>query len=204
MFVGLGAALCCCNAYWNRQRHGGVAARLGASGVSNVSPMTMSETDAPAPGSWVCDLCGAEITKPEVGLVIWRESDNRPMYDFKIVHKEMAPWYCWQKADAVGYRASYELGWCLGIDGLSTLLSWLSRGPVDGGGHPEVALEDLDDYVDLVRRLQTPYYEQARRRFSDEDVRQRLVGVNEEYPYMVENLRWAAEQPQAGPACAGQ
>jgi hypothetical protein len=156
--------------------------------------MTMTETGAPVPSIWICDICGSEIPKPEVGLIIFRESDARPMFDFKIVHKAMAPWNCWRKADADGYRASHELSWGLGIDGLSTLLSFLSRGPVNGGGHPDVAPEDLDGYVDLVRRLQVPYYEQARRRFRSSGVREALAGVNEIYPYTLDNLRWAAEQ----------
>jgi hypothetical protein len=78
---------------------------------------------------------------------------------------------------------------------LTTLLSWLSRGPVDGGGHPDVAIEDLDGYVDLVRRLQIPHYEQARRRFRDQEVHEKLVGVNPVHPYTQDNLRWAAGQP---------
>jgi hypothetical protein len=117
------------------------------------------------------------------------------MYAFKIVHKSMEPWRCMDRADASGYRDTYELSWCLGIDGLSELLSWLSWGPVDGGGHPDIAPEDLDDYVDLVRRLQLPHYEEARRRFRISEVREQLSGVNPLFPYTQDRLRWAAEQP---------
>jgi hypothetical protein len=117
------------------------------------------------------------------------------MYDFKIVHKTMDAWRCWDRADAAGYRSSYELGECLGIDGLTTLLSWLSEGPVDDSGHHDVVPEDLDGYVDLVRRLQTPFYEEARRKFRNSEVRQELAGVNPIYPYTLDRLRWVAEQP---------
>ena len=155
----------------------------------------MNETTLPAPRIWVCDICSDPIPTSRVGLVIWRDSDERPMYDFKIVHKSMDAWRCWERAEADGYRASYELGWCIGIDGLTNLLSWLSRGPVDGGGHPDVVFEDLDGYVDLARRLQTPYYEEARRRFREQEVRERLGGVNPQFPYTLDNLRWAAGRP---------
>lgn len=157
--------------------------------------MRETEMQPPAQDAWVCDICGDQITTPGTALVIWRESKDRPMYDFEIIHKNVDNWRCWDRAEAKGYRASYELGWCLGVDGLTVLLSWLSRGPVDGGGHPDVAIEDLDGYVDLVRRLQIPHYEQARRRFRDQDVYEKLVGVNREYPYTQDNLRWAAGQP---------
>lgn len=157
--------------------------------------MTGNETQSPALDAWTCDICGDQIKDPGTGLVIFRNSDERPMYDFKIVHKSMDGWRCWSRAEADGYRSSYELSWCLGIDGLTALLSWLSHGPVDGGGHPDIATEDLDGYVDLVRRLQIPHYELARRKFRDQDVHERLAGVNPVYPYTQESLRWIAAQP---------
>jgi hypothetical protein len=154
--------------------------------------------EPPAPRAWVCDICGDEIPEPGVGLITWLKSDDRPMYDFKIVHKNIEPWRCWDRAEAFGHRASYELYDGLGLDGLTTLLSWLTYGPVDGGGHPDVAPQDLDGYVDLVRRLQLPYYEQARLRFGTQDVHERLVGVNPAFPYIQESLQWAARQPIPG------
>jgi len=42
----------------------------------------------------------------------------------------------------------------------------------------------LDEYVDLVRRVQTPHYEEARLRFSDEKTRHWLSDVNEYYPWL--------------------
>ena len=149
----------------------------------------------PAPHDWICDICGDKISTPGVGHVIWRESDERPAHDFKIVHTSMDGRRCWTIAEQAGYRSSLPLEEFLGADGVALLLSWLSWGPVDGGGHPDVALQDLDDYVDLFRRLQTPYYEQARHRFREPDVHESLVGVNPQYPYLPSTLAKVVSQP---------
>lgn len=159
--------------------------------------MAGAETQSAVLDVWICDICGDQIEDPGVALVIWRESPDRHMHEFKIVHKSMDDWRCRDQADRDGYRASYELGWCLGMDGLTTLLSWLSHGPVDGGGHPDLTIEDLNEYVDLVRRLQIHYYEQARRRFRNREAHERLAFVNPIFPYTQESLHWAA-----GPAAS--
>jgi hypothetical protein len=164
---------------------------MGVTDVANEQPRK--------PQAWLCDICWEPIPSVGVGLVIWQESKERPMHDFKIVHKTIDPWRCWDRAEAAGYRSSEEIDACTGVDGLTNLLSWLSLGPLDaatqGRNRTHVASEDLDDFVDLVRRLQIPYYEEARRRFGDQEVHEELAGVNPVYPYTVARLRWAAAQP---------
>jgi len=49
------------------------------------------------------------------------------------------------------------------------------------GNHLYCRVGDIDAYVDLVRRLQTPYYEEARARFGEEDVANWLSDANEHY-----------------------
>jgi len=165
----------------------------------SIGVIEVTDDQAPAPNSWLCDICGQRIPDPGVGMVIFRDSSERPMHDFKIVHKTIDPWRCWDRAEADGFRADEELYSCIGADGLTNLLSWLSWGPVDaaiqGRHRSHVATEDLDDYVDLVRRLQIPYYEEARRRFRDQEVYEELVGVNPIYPYTQDRLRSAASRP---------
>ncbi len=43
--------------------------------------------------------------------------------------------------------------------------------------------------MDLFRRLQTPYYEEARRRFGKSEVRYQFSDSNEHYPYTQEVLQ---------------
>ncbi|MCK2240873.1 MULTISPECIES: hypothetical protein [unclassified Crossiella] len=143
--------------------------------------------------SWSCDACGKPITSaPNDGIVVWRtrETDGRYLdHDFKIVHKTIEPDPVPHRCDpgnAGGYDAHIDLTVLLGADGLAWLLSWLSAGPFLGGGHLQVA--DLDEYVNLVRRLQTPYYEQARQNFNDEAVRDILCDASEVAPYLPDTL----------------
>lgn len=89
---------------------------------------------------------------------------------------------------AHGYLSSMDLQHFLGPDGLALLLSWLSVGPLKGGGSgPCVA--DLDEFVDFVRRVQTPYYEEARPHFGDEHTYYWLGDANEYHPYLPETLQ---------------
>jgi hypothetical protein len=48
---------------------------------------------------------------------------------------------------------------------------------------------DLDQFVDLVHRLHTPHYEQARRNFTDPDIRDAFADSNEYVPYLQRSLR---------------
>ena len=43
---------------------------------------------------------------------------------------------------------------------------------------------DINELVDFIRRVQTPYYEEARQHFNDPDVLERLSDSNEVYPYL--------------------
>jgi len=72
-----------------------------------------------------------------------------------------------------------------------------SAGSVSGrfkGNHLYCRVGDIDAYVDLVRRLQTPYYEEARARFGEEDVANWLSDANEHYPYLPETLKRIADR----------
>ncbi|MGH3389005.1 MAG: hypothetical protein ACRDOO_09010 [Actinomadura sp.] len=95
---------------------------------------------------------------------------------------------------AAGYTSNLDLTLFLDADGLSYLLSWLSTGSIKGGGHPDIAETDLDHYVDFVRRVQTPYYEEARPRLRDEKTRHWLGDAGEAYPYLPDTLRRIAEE----------
>ena len=51
---------------------------------------------------------------------------------------------------------------------------------------------DMDNFVDLIRRMQTPYYEEARRHFGCEAVQQAYLGANEALPYTPKSLQHIA------------
>lgn len=129
--------------------------------------MTTGTASAPL-RAWICDTCGDLITDPTKGLVTWRKASNNTDYDFKIVHKSIRsdpePYNCDPGAET-GYIYHLDIEKLLGVDGLTLLLSWISVGPLKGGGGTITTSKDLDSYVDLVRRVQIPYYEEARHSF---------------------------------------
>lgn len=137
---------------------------------------------------WYCDTCDEPITNPELGVVVSRVNDSYAEYSFKIVHKN-APanaTHC-DPGNQAGYTHSMGIDSYLGLEGQQWLLGLLSAGPLKGGPS-RAQVSDFNEYVDLFRRLQTPYYEDARRRFSDQEVREKLSDANEIYPYLPEVL----------------
>lgn len=125
---------------------------------------------------WYCDTCGGVIAEPHLGYVIWKMDDEGRNCGFKVIHQSIC--------DRKGYSLSGDIKSFLGEDGLNHLLSFLSIGPIKTRLREKNVCEvaDLDEFVDLMRRMQLPFYEEARRRFSDEDVLYRFADANEEYP----------------------
>lgn len=79
----------------------------------------------------------------------------------------------------------------LGPDGLSYALSFLSVGPLllsERGGATSSPVRDADAYVDFVRRVQIPGYEQARARYRDSDVQEDYSDANESLPYRQDTI----------------
>lgn len=138
------------------------------------------------PTEWICDTCAEPVKDPTMSLVVWRHDDDRGDRDFKLVHKGA----CDPDPEGREYMASLDLKVFLGDDGLAMLLSWLADGPLHGAGRrgSRIAPEALYGFVDLVRRVQTPGYEQARARFRDQDVQHVLAGANEYLPYLPSTL----------------
>src|SRR6478736_5864673 len=112
--------------------------------------------------TWYCDTCHEEITDTTAALLAWKdmrtEGGGYQSGDFRIVHKG-------KKCDYDNSMATLELSDMLGPDGLAHLLYFLSIGPLKGPTRPESRIVDMDQFVDIIRRLQTPRYEEARRYF---------------------------------------
>lgn len=129
-----------------------------------------------------CDVCGQPISSVDQGYVIWKKDDDNKSRCFKIIHR--------QKCDRKEYPASSALRDFLGPRGLAILTAKLSRGPIRahlGQSHySDVA--DLDEFVDFMRRVQIPHYEEARRLFSREELIHWFADANEVAPYLPETL----------------
>jgi len=116
-------------------------------------------------GPWICDTCGGDVALDE-GVVVWARLSYGDG-DFRIIHRERCDpgnrshTYSWTVAD-------YD-----GPDGLSHLMSILRPGPIKraiGQSWTKPPVGDLDEFVDLVRRMQIPGYEQVRRMSRDPEV----------------------------------
>ena len=138
--------------------------------------------------TWFCDVCGNIIETPESGYVTWKTSGSAGSHSFKIIHKI--------KCDLKDHIASAELTQFLGERGLTYLLSHLSAGPIiisaTGSSHRTVS--NIDEFVDFLRRLQIPYYEQARRKFLLHQVSEDYADSNEVYPYLPDTLKRIADK----------
>lgn len=144
--------------------------------------------------TWTCDTCGQEISRAEDGYVVWRPtSAASPQAGYRIVHKNNGNGTTCDPGSQNGYQASRALPDFLGPDGLAALLAMLSPGPLKGPAGGDLEVRDLDEWVDLVRRVQTPWYEQARVRFQDEQIQQDHADSNETWPYLPDTLRRIAE-----------
>lgn len=140
---------------------------------------------------WYCDICDEVIEDIAKGYVVWKNNDDRRDYSFRIIHQS--------KCDPRDvYPCSSALEDFVGPDGLSNLLANLSLGPFKNrAGDMETGVVDMNEYVDFIRRVQLPYYEEARRYFDEEDLVDRMSDANELYPYRVEQLRAIIEEYEA-------
>ena len=135
--------------------------------------------------SWKCDKCG-EAVSAEEGYVIWDGSGSPS--DFHIIHQG--------RCDNKSLAYSQALQEFLGADGLAHLTSMISYGPAHlGRGKPESP--EADSYIDFFRRVQLPFYEEARAAFNDAEVRANYDDSSESRPYMQDVLQRLADLKRA-------
>jgi hypothetical protein len=126
---------------------------------------------------WYCDRCRKRIEDSEQGRVRWQVSEGKA-HNFKIVHIETCMWD--------PNTASADLSDFLGPDKLPYLLSFLSAGPIviSRKLSPTRVASNVDEFVDFIRRVQTPYYEEARRYFGVDDIFDFVEDDPEITPYL--------------------
>jgi hypothetical protein len=137
---------------------------------------------------WYCDVCGDIIQKPGDGYVLWKRDEKFSDYDFKIVHKKTC--------EDITKHPSMSLEIFLGEDGVQYLLTFLSIGKIKKniGQSSKWSVKDMDEFVDFFRRVQTPYYEEARTKFGVAQLLNDLFTENETGPYLEGQLKNIAEK----------
>jgi hypothetical protein len=151
---------------------------------------------------FVCDKCGQIIEKPEDGWVEWLHPEDpatgkRKNQGFKIVHHSKASPLsdgtrnvrCYHY-DNNPLRSDNHLEYFLGENGLSMLYAMVDPGPhfSDGDDVPEVV--DFREYMEFLRRLTIPYYEEARIYWSDAKLDGFFSDGNEYWTYLPSTLQW--------------
>ena len=132
---------------------------------------------------WYCDVCGDRIEDINNGYVIWETLPEMKEINFKIIHQS--------KCDIKKYHGSAALQDFVGPEGITYLLSFMSLGPIKKyiGQGSHCGIVDFDEFVDLFHRVQTPYYEEARRLFRNERLLDWFSDSNEVGPYLPERLK---------------
>ena len=148
---------------------------------------------------WICDSCSEIISTHEQGYVEWMETDKK-MHSFRIVHH--APYSPRKQKGSSCYYANSERGGDLhlrdlvGAQGLLILTSWIDRGEWHTSKYEGPRVRDLREWTTLCRRLQVPYYEEARR-YREELSEVYSDGANEIYLYLPETLKHIIEEHES-------
>src|ERR1700704_3579748 len=108
---------------------------------------------------WICDSCG-KIVAAGGGWVEWLSGSATAAgpHSFRIVHHQPS---CHRHTHAFD-RADLHLTAFLGAPGLQIFLSMLDVGPLLSPS-AEPHQPEMRSFVDTIRRLHIPYYEEARR-----------------------------------------
>jgi len=122
---------------------------------------------------FTCDTCGQLIEKPEDGYVEWLslKDENKGTYinsEINIVHQFMASPYkdssaagCYQHHQKRG-RHDLPLTKFLGENNMAYILKFLDMGPYHDPESKGPYVNDIREYVEFVRRITIPYFEEAR------------------------------------------
>lgn len=136
---------------------------------------------------WYCDNCGNRLNAEE-GYAVWKTDDDHKAHSFRIIHNS--------KCDTDKSFSYVALSKFLGENGLSYLLSKLSLGKLKLLINKETftQISKFDEFVDFFRRLQTPYYEEARLHFQSETTQEKHYDSDECLPYFPEQLKKIIQQ----------
>lgn len=137
---------------------------------------------------WICDSCGKLIESPEDGYVIWEQDSEFHNRGYRIIHKK-------RECNNERFPLSSSLSSFLGLDGLNILLSHLSLGTIKKNICEESfnQIVDFDEFVDFFRRVQIPFYEEARTKFDNKNLLNYFADSNEVSPYLIDSLRYIVE-----------
>lgn len=155
---------------------------------------------------FVCDTCGEIINSPEEGWVEWifnsgLEGEKREIHSFRIVHhfsssphSSSNPNGCYQHTKKRG-RNDNHLHYFTDEDRkIILLLKFLDIGTILQPTYNGCDIRDMREYVEFVRRLTIPYYEEARLCFNEAKADSFFADSNEILVYKEETLKEVIER----------
>jgi len=107
---------------------------------------------------FICDVCGGVIEDLEKGILNADSNETMQYHNFSIVHQG--------KCDSRAKHVSFHLNSVVGPNSIGTLINLIHSGPVaDPKGTGEIEIADHVEFAEIMRRLQVPYYDEARQYF---------------------------------------
>lgn len=137
---------------------------------------------------WYCDTCGKIIEKPEDGYVQFHYNEDHVYDDFIIVHHAPESPLRKHGRDCYKYHSDCELKSFLGTHGLVEVLALLDPGPYHTPKFKERVI-NVRKWADFVRRLQLPYFEEARIYWERASADGYFGDSNEIYIYVPDKLK---------------
>lgn len=148
---------------------------------------------------FICDYCGEVIEAPEHGWLEWLVDIDAGFAasDFYVVHHAMysprKPQHCYHhQHDA--RRHDLYLTQFLDGKGMARLLKFLDAGPYHEPDYNGPRVADMREFVELMRRLTIPYYEEARLYWDRAERDGFFAGANEIWLYLPDNLETLIER----------
>lgn len=143
---------------------------------------------------WICDVCGGIIEKPEDGYVVWSRDIDKKLDRIRIVHKNKIVGDKRVGCDRdKSFPLSMDLKSFLGPKGIVRLLSMVDPGP-NFTNEYEDRIANKRLFLEFVRRLQIPYYEEARLYWNEAMADGFFDGANEIKTYDPEDLQSLVEE----------
>lgn len=151
---------------------------------------------------WICDECNEVIAKVGDGYVEWLHPLDGKAHGFRIIHhaphsprrqddppsERSRGGNCYRYTNAPG-RMDISLDSYAGANGLPTLLRLVDIGPYHDENYSGPMARDLREWTELFRRLQLPYYEEARLYWQRALEDGYFDGANEVWIYLPDTLK---------------
>jgi hypothetical protein len=143
---------------------------------------------------FICDTCGEVINEPKDGCIEWKFNEDGDRSEFLIVHHKTKSLLegengCYQHNDGMLPLENF-----LGARGIVQLTSFLDPGSYFGSDFESPDVLDIREYTELVRRLQIPYYEEARNYWGIAISEGHFDGANEVSLYLPDSLKSLIEE----------